>query len=278
MNKYAVVTGASTGLGKAFAFELANRKINVILIALPNEGLPQLVEQLKQLGVDAVCYETDLTRKENVQQITDQINQHYSVFMLINNAGLGGTKRFIEADLSYLDAMIQLNVVSLTLMTRALLPNLLKQQEGYVLNVSSMAAFSPMGFKTVYPASKAFVYHFARGLYQELKDTSVFVSVVSPGPMRTNLEVTERIKRQSLFARAGVLSPEKVATISINKLLKRDALILLNLGNSFHWLLMKMLPVWVRLPLLTNGVKRELKKEEYSRSAAKAHVNTGNPV
>lgn len=121
-----------------------------------------------------------------------------------------------------------------------------------------MAAFSPMGFKTVYPASKAFIHHFTRGLYQELKDTSVFVSVVNPGPMRTNQDVTNRINRQGLLGRIGLLSPEKVAEISIRQLLKKDTMIMLSLGNGINWLLMKIIPIWLRLPLLTNAIKREI--------------------
>lgn len=83
-----------------------------------------------------------------------------------------------------------------SLLTHQLLPNLQKSSKAYVLNVSSLAAFSPIGYKTVYPASKAFIHSFSRGLYQELKDTNVFVSVVNPGPMKTNAEVSRRIEEQ----------------------------------------------------------------------------------
>lgn len=267
MNKsYAVVTGASAGLGRAFALELAHRNINLILVSLPGEGLASLTEEVRKTGIEAHHYETDLSLQENVRALASWINERYPVYMLINNAGIGGSMRFEDAELAYLDTMIQLNVMSITLLTRALLPNLMQREQAYVLNVSSMAAFSPMGYKTVYPASKAFVYHFSRGLYQELKNTNVFVSVVSPGPMRTNKEVIGRIERQSLFARAGVLTPERVAAISITQLLKRDSLIMLSFGNGLHWLLMKMLPVWVRLPILTNAVRRELELEAKSRS------------
>lgn len=74
-----------------------------------------------------------------------------------------------------------------------------------MLNVSSLAAFSPIGYKTVYPASKAFIHSFSRGLYQELKDTNVFVSVVNPGPMKTNAEVSRRIEEQGFWARITCL-------------------------------------------------------------------------
>lgn len=122
-----------------------------------------------------------------------------------------------------------------------------------------MAAFSPMGFKTVYPASKAFIHHFTRGLYQELKNTNVFVSVVNPGPMKTNHDTTERINRQGWLGKLGLLPPEKVAAISIRQLLKRDTMIMLGWGNSFSWLLMKIIPIWLRLPLLTKAIEREIK-------------------
>lgn len=264
MKRYAVITGASSGLGKAFAFELAKYKMNLVLVALPNEGLPELTAQLKTHEIDAAWYETDLTVHENVLSVTDWINKNFSVSLLINNAGMGGTRRFIEADADYINRIIQLNVMSTSLITRALVHNLMRQPKAYILNVSSMAAFSPMGFKTVYPASKAFVHHFTRGLYQELRDTNVFVSVVNPGPMKTNHDATARINRQGLFGRLGLLSPEKVAAISIRQLFKRDTMIMLGWGNGISWLLMKILPIWVRLPLLTKAIEREIKMERCS--------------
>jgi short-subunit dehydrogenase len=121
-----------------------------------------------------------------------------------------------------------------------------------------MAAFSPMGFKTVYPASKAFIHHFSRGLYQELKSTNTFVSVVNPGPMKTNTDTSARIDKQGFLAQMGLLSPERVAQISIRQLFKKDAMIMLNWVNGVHWLLMKLIPIWLRLPLLTKVIEREV--------------------
>ena len=259
---YAVITGASGGLGRALAYELAKRKINLILVSLPNEGLSKLAEDLKNHDVAVVYYETNLTDKKNIETLTEWINKNYEVRILINNAGIGGSKRFVEADMDYIYDMIQLNVTSTSLMTRGLLPNLLNQREGYVLNVSSMAAFTPMGYKTVYPASKAFVHHFTRGLNEELKDTNVFVSVVNPGPMKTNKDVTQRIERQSVLAKIGLMTPEEVAKISIRQLFKRDSMIMVGLGNGINWLLMKIIPIWVRLPVVTKAIKRELELEK----------------
>jgi len=260
--EFALITGASAGLGRAFAFELAKRKKNLIMIALPNEGLKELSEELALYRVEVHYLETDLIEHSNVMEMTQWVNAQFNVSMLINNAGMGGTRRFLEADTKYLNSIIQLNVMSTSLITRELLPNLMRQKQSYILNVSSMAAFSPMGFKTVYPASKAFIHHFTRGLYQELKNTNVFVSVVNPGPMKTNRDVSARIDRQGFFGRLGLLTPEEVAKISVSQLLKRDTMIMLNWMNGLNWLLMKVVPIWLRLPLLTKTIEREIESED----------------
>ncbi len=267
MNKeFALVTGASKGLGKAFAIELSKRKINTILISLPKEGLCEFTSQLKkEYHVEAVYRETDLTKKENVVNLAKWVNENYAVNILINNAGAGGSKKFIEADVDYIDMIIQLNVMLTAVLTHQILPNLLKQNKSYILNVSSMAAFSPMGYKTVYPASKTFVYNFTRGLQQELKDTNVFVSVVSPGPMNTKNDSAKRLDQHGLLAKMALLSPEKVASISIRQLFKRDVFIMLNRANGFNYMMMKILPNFLKLPLITRAMKKEVEIENESK-------------
>lgn len=255
---FALITGSSTGLGKAFAYELAKRKFNLLLVSLPNEALPEFAAELTAFGNEVHYYETDLTDHDNVMKMTHWVNSQFAVSVLINNAGIGGSRRFVEAEPAYLNNIIQLNVMSTSLITRALLPNLMRQPQSYILNVSSMAAFSPMGFKTVYPASKAFIHHFSRGLYQELKDTNIFVSVVNPGPMKTNADTSARIMKQGALAQLGLLSPEQVARISIRKLFNKDSMIMLNWANGIQWLLMKLIPIWLRLPLLTKVIEREV--------------------
>jgi uncharacterized protein len=259
---YAIVTGASLGLGRAYAFELSKRKINTILVGLPNEGLDKLCEALQNTyQVKSVFFETDLSIKDNVLALAKIINENYNVFILINNAGVGGSKEFTKAGVEEINNMIQLNMMAPTLLTHQLLPNLFKQDNAYVLNVSSIAAFSPMGFKTVYPASKAFLYNFSRSLGEELIDSNVFVSVVNPGPMKTNQEVTERISEQGFWGKLGVMSPEYVAEKSIRQLFERKSVILINSGNKIIWLMMKTIPVRFRLPLISNAVKKELQDD-----------------
>lgn len=254
--QFAVITGASKGLGKAFAEELARKGKNLLLISLPNEGLSDVCKSIEnKFKVKAICYETDLSKKENLMTVSDWINGNFKINMLINNAGIGGTRKFDEVPTSYIEAIIGINVMATSILTHRLLPNLKLSKQAYILNISSLAGYSPIGYKTVYPASKAFVYSFSRGLYQELKDSNVCVSVVSPGPMKTNGNTIKRIEKQGFFAKATLLDPEKVARHCIRKLEKKKAVIMV---NRFSWLVLKLVPTRISLYLITSRFKKEL--------------------
>ena len=260
--KFALITGASKGLGKAFAFELSKRKINTILVALPNEGLSELSSLLKKdYEVESVYHETDLTKKENILDLAKWVNQKFAVSLLINNAGAGGSKRYLEADIDYIDMIVQLNVMLTAVLTHQLLPNLKKQDQSYILNVSSMAAFSPMGYKTVYPASKTFVYNFTLGLQQELKETSISASVLCPGPMNTKTDSAQRLDQHSKMVKLMLLTPEKVARISIKQLFKRHVVILPNKAIGFNYFLMNIIPNFLKVPIITRAMKKEVDTE-----------------
>lgn len=253
---YAVVTGASQGLGASFVKALAKQGFNIIMVSLPGQNLKEsALKTAAKYSIKTICYETDLTQKENILNLAKWINSQFSICILINNAGSGGTKKFIEADIDYLDKIIQLNIRATSILTHQLLPNMMEQRQAYVLNVSSMAAFSPMGYKTVYPASKTFVHSFSRGLYQELKDTNVFVSVINPGAMKTNPEIISRIEKQGILGKLTLLDPDKVAQYALKQLLKKDSVIMV---NGFSWLLLKITPIFIKLPLMTRAIKREL--------------------
>jgi len=200
-NEFALITGASQGLGREIAEELATQGFNILLTALPGEGLAHFAEFLEDSYSVRVEYlEADLSKEDLLRNVAEWANE-FPIRVLINNAGIGGTMPFEKAKPEYIDLIIQLNVRAPALLTRLLLPQLQKMESAYILNVSSMAAFSPMAYKTVYPASKAFLWSFSRGLYEELKSSSVFVGVVHPGPIKTNPEVCRRIEQQGFFGR-----------------------------------------------------------------------------
>ena len=256
---YAFVTGASKGLGREFALELARRKINLLMVALPDDGLPEFCRYLRQqFEIKCHYYETDLTKTTNINEMICWATGNYRINILINTAGMGGSNEFVLAEAEYLESMISLNIKALTLITHQLLPELKTHKQSYILNVASMASFSPIGYKTIYPASKVFVLYFTRGLNQELKGTGVLVSAVHPGPMRTNSLVTKRIDEMGFFGRIGLLTPEYVAARSLNLLFRGRIIIIPGWLNHLTWFGMKAVPVSIRLPFISNLVKKEL--------------------
>jgi short-subunit dehydrogenase len=264
MKKFAVITGASLGLGRSFAYELATLGKNLILVSLPNEGLNLLAEELKsKFGVEVCCFETNLAEPFAVHELTARINTEFDVDMLINNAGIGGTGNFSETPVDYIDTIIQLNIRALSLMVRLLLPNLSRHGEAYILNVASMASFSPLPLKTVYPASKVFVYFFSRSLYQELKRANVHISVLHPGPMKTNAAVTSRIEVQGTIGKMGLIPTDKLAHLAIRKLIRKKQVIVPGFLNKVSWLIMKTIPMGLQLKL---GYKITMKEINWEKS------------
>ncbi|MBT3244916.1 MAG: SDR family NAD(P)-dependent oxidoreductase [Bacteroidetes bacterium] len=266
-NNYALVTGASQGLGREIARELASLGYNLLLTALPDERLPELVRDLENKYQIRVSHkEADLAQADAVHQVAAWAN-NYPLKVLINNAGIGGTMPYQKANPEYINKIIQVNITAPALLIRLLLPSLEKHDQAYILNVSSMAAFSPMAFKTVYPASKAFVWSFSRGLHEELKSSGVFVGVIHPGPIKTNPEVCKRIEQQKLFGRLGQVSPEKLAHIAIKQLFQHDSLLIPGIMNKLNWILIKIIPIWIRMGFLSKVVQREISEtKQYSFS------------
>jgi short-subunit dehydrogenase len=257
MENYALVTGASQGLGKYLAIDLAKKKYNILLVALPNENLNILVSEIAKLNVKVEFYETDLTKKENIIDFVNWANK-FPIEVLVNNAGCGGSKYIKKASFEYLDRIILLNIRAVSQITNLLIQNLIQRPKSYILNISSMAAFSPIGYKTVYTASKKFIEYFSLGLQEELKAYNVIVSVVYPGPMKTNLDVSERISKQSTFVNAGVIELEDMARNTLNKLFTGKNRIIIGKLNKLSRVILAILPLKVKIKILSKAVKKEI--------------------
>jgi len=163
--------------------------------------------------------------------------------------------------------MMLLNNRALVLLSKSLLENLVSHKKSYILNIGSLASFGPMPFKTVYPASKAFVYSFSRGLDTEMRHRGLKVSVLCPGGIPTNKDVSDRIASYKGFVKASVLSPEKVAQIGVDNLLKNKSLIVPGFMNKLSWLMLKIIPVRWRLIIFKKNVQKEIKKAVIKKSS-----------
>lgn len=263
--KYALITGASTGLGKAFALECARRGKNVLLVSLPGEGLENLVRQIgHQYNVETAFFEVDLTEEDAVHRLTAWALERFRIDMLINNAGFGGSMKLEKTPLEYLDKMIKLNVRATSLLSYMLIPELKSHPRAYILNVSSTIAFNPVAYKTFYPGSKAYVYFLSRGLNYELKGSGTQVSVLLAGPMKTNAFVTDSINKQGWRAKFITLEPEAMAKTAIEELLKNREVIIPGWANKLSVFLSKLVPGAIRLPAVSKSILDEIEKKERS--------------
>jgi len=255
---FALVTGAGKGFGKSISKELAKRKNNLLLIARPGENLRMFGEELnKNHGVEVHCFEVDFLQDHSLNKVRDWVS-NYEVDFLVNNAGIGGSNFFEDTDEDQLNAIIQVNIKTLAILTHLLINKLKEHPKAYILNVGSMASCCPIAYKTVYPASKAFVYSFSKSLNVELAQTGISVSVVLPGPIKTNQEVTNRINQQGWWVKAGLWEPEQLAKFCINKTLKGRSVIIPGFINKINWLMLRVLPKRICIPTISTAIRHEI--------------------
>jgi short-subunit dehydrogenase len=184
---YALVTGASKGIGKEIALQLAQKGYNLLLSARSEEDLAQLVGEIEvKYKVNALYFGADLSKPGTASELADWANSITDgLSVLVNNAGYGIWGSFESLDLTAQMEMLQLNINAVLELTHHLLPSLKTQQQSYILNVASTAAYQAMPTMALYAASKSFILSYSRAITYELKDTSVSVSCLSPGPTAT---------------------------------------------------------------------------------------------
>lgn len=186
--KQAIITGASKGLGKALALQLAAKGYSVLLVARSEKILTELAHELATAyRVQAHSLALDLSDPQSAKAIYNWCLQHqFAPSVLINNAGYACWGFFESMPIDQQEKMLQVNTGSLVNITHALLPLLRQQPEAYIMNIASTAAYQAVPTMALYAASKAFVKSFSRGLRYELRNTNISVTCVSPGPMATN--------------------------------------------------------------------------------------------
>jgi short-subunit dehydrogenase len=246
---YALITGASKGIGKAIAFELARRKYAVILVARNESLLQEIATTIhNQCSVEVAYIAIDLTQKDAPEKVLKYCNDNnYKINVLINNAGYGLSGAIDKYDLLQHIDMMQLNMNVPVTLTYLLLPQLKLQQAAYILNVASGASYQAVPGLNIYAASKAFILSFSRGLNYELKNTSVSVTALSPGATDTdfaNRASVTSAKAQKL-AKQFNMQPQDVATIAVNGMFARKTEVIPGFVNKlavfFAWLLPKKL-------------------------------------
>ncbi len=210
--KTALITGASFGIGMEFARIFAREGYSLVLVARSADKLRQVASELeKAYGTLSLILATDLTDPGASAYVLDQTTRAgIRVDVLVNNAGFGQYGLFAENDLEECLRQIQLNVTTLTHLTRLYLPAMIERKNGGILNVASTAAFQPGPLMAVYFATKAYVLHLSEALSNELKGTGVTVTCLCPGATATEFHKRAKATGQRLL-RFGSMDARAVA-------------------------------------------------------------------
>lgn len=253
---YALITGGSSGIGLAFAKQLALRSYNLILVSNREEENVKVSQELfLDFQVDIRYFTIDLAHPQAAQQtfIFCQNNNLY-VEVLINNAGFFFFDTITNDNLARTDAMVQLHITTPTLLCALFGREMKKRKKGYILNVSSVTSWTPYPCIAVYAASKRYIKNFSRSIAYELNDFGVKVSAVCPSAVDTNLYNLSPFFRKRLLRWNIMYSPETLAKKSIKALFKGKVIYIPGFLNRLIIIVVSILP-----PPLINFIKRKAK-------------------
>ncbi|MCC2658139.1 MAG: family oxidoreductase [Panacagrimonas sp.] len=224
----ALVTGASGGIGEAFARRLAADGLDLMLVARSAEKLKTLARTLrKSCGIRVETLALDLAKPGAGPRVKLAVEEaEFKVDMLINNAGFGMVGSFHKLDPARTGEMVALNIGAVVDITHAFLPDMLAQGRGAILNIASMAAFQPTPYMTSYGATKAFVLSFSEGLWGEYRKRGIRVLAVCPGPVDTGFfDATGNPETRAGIPRRMMLKAERVVEESLDALARNKMII-----------------------------------------------------
>lgn len=230
-----LVTGATRGIGRHLCYEFARHGHDLLLVARDAERLQDFARELTETFDVRVEYRVcDLSKPGSALTLHHSLhNDKIRINCLVNNAGIGYMGPFATMDISKLHDLMQINMISLSELTRLYLDDFLGRNQGSILQVASTAAFLPGPMMAAYYASKAYVVSLSQALAHELKDTNVFVSIVCPGPTKTDFFSAAGMENSMIEqGYSGMMSPEKVAQIAYKGLQKKKVLIIPGVRNK----------------------------------------------
>lgn len=245
----ALITGASAGIGREFARQLAGRAGSLVLVARRVERLEELRDELtkRDPNLNVHLRAVDLSQTSEVDEMCAWLlRENIAIDFLINNAGLGDRGAFATSDPQRVKEMLAVNMVALTMLTRALLPAMIEKKRGAILNVSSSAGFLPIGKLAVYAATKAYVTSFSEGIRTELRGSGIAVTALCPGPVHTEFsQVAQRnpAKREKSGPEFTHVSVEEVVRVGLKAIERDKPLVVPGLTMRIAMLLVRLTPM-----------------------------------
>jgi short-subunit dehydrogenase len=245
----ALITGASAGIGREFARQLTGRAGSLVLVARRLDRLEELRDELtkKDPNLNVHCRAVDLSQANEIEELCAWLEREtITVDFLINNAGLGDRGPFVTGDPRRIKEIMAVNIVALTMLTRALLPAMIQRKRGAILNVSSTAGFLPIRTMAVYAASKAYVTSFSEALRAEVRKAGIIVSALCPGPVATEFgEVAQRSSDKPERPSPGFMHVpvEEVARAGLDGIERDKPVVVPGLLMKFAMLLVRLTPM-----------------------------------
>jgi short-subunit dehydrogenase len=238
----ALITGASSGIGLALAHVMARNGHNLVLAARNEQKLNQLAAELQQeFGITAKVIPIDLSVSNSAQDLFDALQSGIRISLLVNNAGFDVYGNFYETDLAEELRMIQVNLVTLTQLTKLILPGMIMQHYGRILNLGSIGSFAPGPLNAVYSATKAYVLSFSEAIGEELQGSGVTVTALCPGATKTQFHSRASLENIRLL-RFSYMEAASVAEIGYRAMMAGKRVVVPGLTNRLQVLFTRLLP------------------------------------
>lgn len=226
-NQYALITGASSGIGYELARVFARDHFNLVLVARSQDKLARVADELRQeFGIAIKIITLDLALPTSPIEIFQAIDQEaIAIDVLVNNAGFATYGLFAETDLSAELQMLQVNIVALTHLTKLFVREMVKRKVGKILNIASTAAFQPGPLMAVYYASKAYVLSFSEALANELQGSGVTVTTLCPGPTASGFQKRAHMEKSKLVSNQKIMDAAIVAQVGYRGLMQGQTVV-----------------------------------------------------
>lgn len=253
---YSVITGATSGIGKALTYKLAREGYNLILIGRNKVKLDYLQDDLlKKYDIKVIPFQMDVSCREDSDRLGKWIEeQAMGIEIFVNNAGIGSFGRFNQVGLREDMAIIDTNVGGFTYLLKVMTKHILKG--GTILQVASTAAFAPGPYMSVYYASKSYVLSLSMAIREELKKENIQVSILCPGPTKTAFQETAKMQKTDITKKLA-MSAEEVAEIAYKGMLRGKGIIIPGTVNKMAVMGMSSLPIQLTAKLVQMTQKKE---------------------
>lgn len=260
--KVTLITGASGGIGAEFAKKLALENHNLLLVARNESKLKELCSELTaKHNIQAQYIALDLSVADADKVLFEETQKrNLEIEWLINNVGIGNGGDLLDYDLAFYQNMMQLNMNTLVGLTYRFLPQMRANKTGTIINVGSVAGFTPLPYMNVYAATKSFVIAFTEALWEENRLHNINVMLLCPGPTQTNFLNEAKIgsDKKSFFSSKNLETPEEVVIAALNGLKHKNIVTISGTQNKIQKILISLIPTRFVLKLMGNMMRKNL--------------------